>query len=111
MNENRPEFWKAWQAMTLVSSTMLESQMLNTLFAYNAFHYFFYDQDMVNVAVLPIREDYFNETSQAAIYTDSRFGMNSVRKLITWIIAADGPNKAHTPQRVAYDLILNHFES
>ena len=25
MNENRPEFWKAWQAMTLVSSTMLES--------------------------------------------------------------------------------------
>ncbi len=111
MNENRPEFWKAWQAMTLVSSTMLESQMVNTLYAYNAFHYFFYDQDMVNEVVLPIRDDYFNATSQKAIYKDDRFGMNSVRKLITWIIAADGPNAEHTAQRVAYDLILNHFKS
>ena len=34
MNENRPEFWKAWQAMTMVSTTMSETQMLLTFYAY-----------------------------------------------------------------------------
>lgn len=43
MNQNRPEFWKAWQAMTLVSTTMSETQMLVTFYAYQAYNYMFDD--------------------------------------------------------------------
>lgn len=34
LNLNRPEFFRAWQAMALVSSTMLESDILSTFYAY-----------------------------------------------------------------------------
>ena len=40
-------------------------------------------------------------TVQNEIYTDSTYGMDSVRKLLIWVIAADGPNDPDTPQSVA----------
>lgn len=43
MNANRPDFWKAWQAMALVSTTMTESEMLSTFYAYQAYDYFYND--------------------------------------------------------------------
>lgn len=34
MNMNRPTFYKAWQAQVLASTTMLNSEMLSTFYAY-----------------------------------------------------------------------------
>ena len=53
MNKNRPEFWRAWQAMITVSTTMDETQMLPTFYAYQAFYYMFNDTNLVKVGVLP----------------------------------------------------------
>ena len=110
MNQNRPEFWKAWQAMALVSTTMLESEMLSTLYAYNAYNYFFFDQNMVNETVLPVSDTYFTIDQRVIIYKDPYFGLDSVRKLITWVIAADGARTEGSPQLKAYNLLLKHFE-
>ena len=43
MIENAPEFWRAWQALVLASSTMTESQMLSSLYAWQAYYYCFKD--------------------------------------------------------------------
>ena len=60
--------------------------MLSTIYAYNAYKYIFYDSELVMKAVLAN----FNTSAATEIYEDSKFGMNSVRKLVTWVIAADG---------------------
>ena len=52
LNANRPDFFKSWQAMALASTTMLESDILSTLYAYQAYYYLFSDQEAVNNGVL-----------------------------------------------------------
>lgn len=83
--------------MALVSTTMLESEMLSTLYAYNAYQYFFYSEQMVNDTVLPVSDTYFDEDQRAIIYKDPYFGLDSVRKLITWVVAADGDRTEGSP--------------
>ena len=41
---NQPDFFKSWQAMTLASSTMVETEVLNTFYAYQAYNYLFNDE-------------------------------------------------------------------
>ena len=53
MNAERPEFWKAWQSMTLVSTTMTDSEMLSNFYAYQAYEYLFYKSSLVYEVVLP----------------------------------------------------------
>ena len=53
MNRNRPTFYKAWQAQVLASTAMLNSEMLSTFYAYQAYQYLFNDVELVNVGVLP----------------------------------------------------------
>ena len=52
MNQNRPQFWKAWQTMAIVSSTMKESRLLHTLYAFNAYYYMFNNSNTVDEGVL-----------------------------------------------------------
>ena len=57
MNADRPTFFKAWQSVTLASTTMLEAEMLNTFYAYQAQQYFFYNVQDVKTYVLPYFEE------------------------------------------------------
>ena len=43
LNANQPDYFKSWQAMALASSTMLKSDILSTMYAYQAYKYFFND--------------------------------------------------------------------
>ena len=86
MNENRPEFFKAWQALALVSSTMKQSEMLSLLYAYNAYYYIFDNYSDVKSVVLAD----FDSDQQLHIYRNSDLGMNTVEKLVVWVTAADG---------------------
>lgn len=86
LNYNRPEFFKAWQAMALASSTMLAQDILSTLYAYQAFEYFFNSATNVYEGVLAE----FTSSQQLHIYHDTKFGMDSVHKLILWTTATDG---------------------
>ena len=105
MNANRPTFWKAWQAMALASSTMKESRMLSTLYAYNAYYYFFNDTAQVYAGALAG----FKASDRVDIYYDSKYGMDSVKKLITWVTAADG-NFTQNAQMEANADLKNHFK-
>lgn len=40
--------------MTLVSSTMIGSEMLSNFYAYQALNYFFKDEEKVKIGVLPL---------------------------------------------------------
>ena len=76
--------------MAIISSTMKESRLLHTLYAYNAYYYAFNDSSIVDQGVLKN----FSPSNRADIYSDKRYGMDSTRKLINWVIAADGPTPA-----------------
>jgi hypothetical protein len=66
---------------------------------------------MVYEVVIPESEDYFTADQQEAIYTDKYFGLNSVRKLITWVIAAD---EVDTGREIltnsTYSMLLDYFK-
>lgn len=71
---------------------MQESKMLHTLYAYNAYYYFFNDTNLVNVGALKN----LPSSNRTDIYNDRLFGMDNVKKLITWVTATDGPNQKGT---------------
>ena len=50
----------------------------------------------------------FSTSEQALIYKDNQFGMDSVRKLLTWVIAAGGPSEEE--QKAAQQLLVDHFK-
>ena len=79
--------------------------MLSNIYSYNAYNYFFYDEDQVNKAVLAS----FTPSDAQDIYTDPKYGMNTPRKLIAWVIAADGNFTANTEQTLAYDALKTYF--
>jgi hypothetical protein len=49
---NRPRYWLAWQALTVLSDLMFKSNLLYRYMAYNAYNYLFYDFQMVQQGVL-----------------------------------------------------------
>jgi hypothetical protein len=53
-------------------------------YANNAFQFLFNNQALVNLGVLAS----FNATEQTIIYTDTKFGMNSIDGLLWWVLAA-----------------------
>lgn len=83
--------------------------MLQTFYAYQAYYYLFNDTSLVKVGVLP--NSYFTPTEQDEIYFNSKFGMDSVSKLITWVVATDGPNAPGSIQRKAYDSLLAYYKA
>ena len=114
MVENSPEFWRSWQALMLASTTMHESQMLSSLYAYQAFLYCFNDYDLVTEAVMPDSvggTTYYTPSERYDIYHDSYYGMDTIRKLITWVTAADGLNEEGSLQNDVQKQLLSHFES
>ena len=46
-----PFSWQAWQAISQISTLMLDQDLLTRYYAYNAFFYFFYDRDNLEPAV------------------------------------------------------------
>jgi hypothetical protein len=76
----------AWQALTQVSNLMFTSNMVSRFYAYNAYEYLFSDQILVNQGVLAS----LSAEDQTAVYTNSKFGMNTVEKLTFWVYANVG---------------------
>ena len=104
MVENSPQFWRSWQALMLASSTMHEAQMLSSLYAYQAYEYCFNDYDLVGEAVLPTSvagNTYYTPSERYDIYHDPDYGMDTIRKLITWVTATDGLNEEGSVQSEA----------
>jgi len=83
---HKPKYWLAWQALTQVSNLMFTSNMLSRFYAYNAYEYLFNDQTLVNQGVLAS----LSAADQTAVYTNEKFGMNTVEKLTFWVYANEG---------------------
>jgi hypothetical protein len=49
---NRPRYWLAWQALTIISDLMFSSNMEFRLYSYNAFNYIFFDYPLIQAGVL-----------------------------------------------------------
>jgi hypothetical protein len=97
---NRPRYWMAWQAITIISELMFQSNMVYRLYSYNAYNYLFYDFAMVQAGVLVD----LSPADQNTVYTDPQYGMNNDQKMDYWVGAwLDGQDS------VPYNLIVNHF--
>lgn len=78
---------------------MFTSNMLSRFYAYNAYEYLFSDQVLVNQGVLAS----LSAADQITVYTNSKFGMNSVEKLTFWVYAnVGGDTSAAWINLVAY---------
>ena len=86
--------------------------MLSTLYAYQAYFYCFQDESLVAEAVMPDsigNTTYWTNSEREDVYKDDLFGMNSIRKLVIWVTAADGDNVEGTPQVEAQNFLLDYF--
>ena len=81
---------------------MYESDILSNLYAYQAYFYLFNDCQQVNQGVLPD----FSPEQQDAIYGDYKYGMDTVYKLMIWVIASDGTKDEKAD---AKSTLLAHF--
>jgi hypothetical protein len=73
--------------------------MLSRFYSYNAYAYLFADQTLVNQGVLAS----LSAADQTTVYTDSKFGMNTVEKLTFWVYANQlGDTSASWIDLVAY---------
>ena len=81
---------------------MYESDILSNLYAYQAYFYLFNDCQQVNQGVLPN----FSPEQQDAIYGDYKYGMDTVYKLMIWVIASDGTKDEKAD---AKSTLLAHF--
>lgn len=82
---NKPQYWKAWQALNLANNLMLNSDMTNRVFAYNALEYFFNSFEDVQQYVL---FGGLTTEQQNTIYNDELFGLGNVEGLRVWAAAA-----------------------
>ena len=89
--------------MALASSTMLESDILSRMYAYQALYYLFNDEDQVRTSVL--RD--FDSSQQDTIYGHWKYGMNTVDSLLIWVIACDGKTEEKS---AAKEFLLEYFE-
>ena len=46
-----PYSWQAWQAISQIAFLMFEEDLLTRYYAYNAFFYFFFDEDLLEDGV------------------------------------------------------------
>ena len=83
---NRPQFMLGWQSISTITNLMSNSGFMDTLIAYNAYYYFFNDTSLVNSYVL----GNFDVNQKSTIYSDTTFGLGSVRTLANWVAAARG---------------------
>jgi len=93
---NKPQYFKAWQAMAQAYEVIINSDYVERLYAYNALSYFFNDYADVQAYVLPT----LTPADQNTVYTDPNYGMNSVTGLSKWCKAADvtsGTPSSKTP--------------
>lgn len=60
--------------------------MLSRFYAYNAYEYLFQDESLVLQGVLAG----LSPVDQVSVYTDPKFGMNTVEKLTFWVYANEG---------------------
>jgi len=60
---------------------MFTGNMMELYYAFNAYQSLFDDQTLVNQGVLAG----LSAADQTTVYTDAKFGMNSVSKLTTWV--------------------------
>ena len=97
---NRPRYWLAWQALTIISDLMFTSNMEFRFYSYNAFNYIFYDYPLIQAGVLAN----FSTADQVIVYYDSQYGMDTVQKLIYWVGAWYGGQGS-----VPWTLLINHF--
>ncbi len=69
--------------------------MVSSLYAWQAYFYCFKESDCIEKAVLPESVDgvpFFDSDQRKAILKDDHFGMNTIHKLVLWVIAADYTN-------------------
>ena len=67
---------------------MLDSGMVVRYYTYNAYHYFFNDEQAVGVGVLAG----LNPSDQPTVYQDPNLGMNTIDGLNWWIKASAEQN-------------------
>ena len=88
---NKPNYWLAWQAFSQVSSLMYSDlKLVSRQYANNALQFLFSNQALVIQGVLAS----FNSTEQTIIYTDTKFGMNTIDGLLWWVLAAQNGNSS-----------------
>ena len=56
---------------------MLDQDLLTRYYAYNAFFYFFYDDDLVEVGVFGKTNSSIAPSDQTEIYNDNTYGMSN----------------------------------
>ena len=102
---NKPQFFKAWQAIVQAYELMLNSEFTYRLEAMNAYYYFFDDYALVQNFVLPT----LLPDDQTTVYNDKDFGMNSIEGLSKWAQAAE--NWIDPSATDAYKAIVAHFKA
>ena len=70
---------------------MFDQDLITRYYAYNAFFYFFYDQNLLTPGVFGDNTT-IGANQQSDIYKDRYFGMDSQFKLCNWVAASDPDN-------------------
>lgn len=81
---HKPQYWKAWQALVLAYNQMINSDMLNRLYAYNAYAYYF----NVEQNVQDMLSAQLTASQISTLYNDPDFGLGNFKGLTVWVTAA-----------------------
>lgn len=82
---NKPDFYQTFQALLTIRQQFVEEFFLKNV-AYQAYHYFFKNEQVVEASVL----GFLDPKIAQQIYNDEFFGMNAPSKLFYWFSALQG---------------------
>ncbi len=92
---NKPEFWRAFQALAKMRKQMAQD-FYNKFVAYQAYTFMFKNEDVIVRSVLAK----FSSDDAKKIYEDTEYGMNTVAKLALWVQAYYGEKTSENYQAI-----------